>query len=525
MSAPDHVGGRYRLLQQIGAGGMGVVWRGYDERLGRDVAVKRLPRAAGVDDEDAQLASHRAMREARITARLHHPHAVPVFDVVDHEGQPCLVMEYFPSSSLAELTAGGRQLSVAEVTRIGGEVASALAAAHRVGIVHRDVKPGNVLVAPDGAAKISDFGISHAMGDVSLTSTGLVTGTPAYLAPEVARGDAATPASDVFSLGATLYAALEGRPPFGRSENPMAMLHRVASGVVDPPVRSGPLTPLLVRMLSARPEDRPGMAEVARILTHGEPLPAPAPAASPEPADAPAAPADGTDLLESFRELEPAVPGAAPEVERRRGRRRGLLVALALAAVAAAVLAGLLARQDADPGGSPSAASSRSTPSSGTTASSSPTSSASSSPTSSPTRTPSPSSTPSPSATSRPSASSTRAVPPPAAGAPTAAALRRAVTGYYALLPGNRDAGWDRLTSRYQRTTASSRSYYESFWSAIDSVRVSDVSASAPDAVTATVTYDYEDGREYVERTRYRLVEDDGILKIDRSEVLSSVQR
>ena len=526
MSAPDEVGGRYRLLQQIGAGGMGVVWRGYDERLGRDVAVKRLPRAAGVGDEEAEIASHRAMREARITARLHHPHAVPVFDVVDHEGQPCLVMEYFPSSSLADLAASGKLLSVAEVTRIGGEVASALAAAHRVGIVHRDVKPGNVLVGADGAAKISDFGISHAMGDVSLTSTGLVTGTPAYLAPEVARGEAATPASDVFSLGSTLYAALEGRPPFGRSENPMAMLHRVASGVIDPPVRSGALTALLVRMLSARPEDRPSMTDVARALRHGDPVPAPAPAAPAEPGPAPVPDPDEADLLESFRTPAPVAAPASPEEGRRRGRRRALLAALALAAVVAAVLVGLLASRDDPPDRSPTAASSRSTPSASTTPSSSPTSTEPSSPTTTPSPTRSPSRSPSPSPrTSRPSASPTRSVPPPAAGAPSAADLRRGITSYYALLPGDRDAGWDRLTPRYQRTTASSRDYYESFWSAIDSVRVSDVSASAPETVDATITYDYEDGREYVERTRYRLVEDDGVLKIDRSEVLSSVQR
>ena len=195
MSTSDDVlVGRYRLLQQIGAGGMGVVWRAYDERLGRDVAVKRLHPTVSPDDPDAQVSSHRAMREARITARLHHPHAVPVFDVVEHRGQPCLVMQYFPSSSLAELHR--RPAGPAGARRWPGsaaEVASALAAAHDAGIVHRDVKPANVLVAPDGTAKISDFGISHAMGDVSLTTSGLVTGTPAYLAPEVARGEPRDP--------------------------------------------------------------------------------------------------------------------------------------------------------------------------------------------------------------------------------------------------------------------------------------------------------------------------------------------
>ena len=246
---------------------MGVVWRAYDERLGRDVAVKRLHARAGLDPAEAEVWSHRAMREARITARLHHPHAVPVFDVVEHDGQPCLVMQYFPSRSLAELLAERGRMPVPEVARIGAEVASALAAAHRAGIVHRDVKPANVLIAPDGTARITDFGIAHALGDVSLTTTGMVTGTPAYLAPEVARGGDASPASDVFSLGSTLYTALEGRPPFGTSENAMALLHLVASGDVVPPQHAGDLGPLLLRMLTADPASRPTMDEVAAQLS------------------------------------------------------------------------------------------------------------------------------------------------------------------------------------------------------------------------------------------------------------------
>ena len=267
MSTSDDVlVGRYRLLQRIGAGGMGVVWRAYDERLGRDVAVKRLHPSGSPADPDGSVASHRALREARITARLHHPHAVPVFDVVEHRGQPCLVMQYFPSSSLAELVTAGPTLAVPQVARIGAEAASALAAVHAAGIVHRDVKPANVLVSPDGVAKISDFGISRAMGDVSLTSTGLVTGTPAYLAPEVARGEPATPASDVYSLGSTLYTVLEGHPPFGTNDNPMALLHRVASGDVEAPARSGALTAVLTSMLAFRPQERPDMAEVVGLL-------------------------------------------------------------------------------------------------------------------------------------------------------------------------------------------------------------------------------------------------------------------
>ena len=152
----DRIAGRYVLLDRIGTGGMGHVWRAHDERLGREVAVKQLHTHWAASGVEAEIGNERAMREARITARLHHAHAVPVFDVVEHRGQPCLVMQYFPSSSLAELMTAGPELPEPQVARIGAEVASALAAAHEAGIVHRDVKPAHVLVAPDGTAKISE---------------------------------------------------------------------------------------------------------------------------------------------------------------------------------------------------------------------------------------------------------------------------------------------------------------------------------------------------------------------------------
>ena len=174
----DVIAGRYLLLERIGAGGMGHVWRAHDERLDREVAVKQLHARPDAGEDDAAEGYERAMREARITARLHHPHAVPVFDVVEDDAQPCLIMQHYPSSSLAEVLAQRGRMPTAEVARISGEVASALAAAHRAGIVHRDVKPANVLIAQDGTAKITDFGISHALGDISLTLTGMVTGTP-----------------------------------------------------------------------------------------------------------------------------------------------------------------------------------------------------------------------------------------------------------------------------------------------------------------------------------------------------------
>src|SRR5207248_2478091 len=153
-----------------------------------------------------------------------------------------------------------------ETVRMGAEVASALAAAHQLGIVHRDVKPGNILLAEDGSAMLSDFGISRVLGDATLTVTGMVHGTPAYLAPEVARGASSDASTDVYSLGSTLYAALEGSPPFGSDPNPIVLLHKVAAGDFPPPERGGPLTPLLLRMLAADPSRRPTMATVAGDL-------------------------------------------------------------------------------------------------------------------------------------------------------------------------------------------------------------------------------------------------------------------
>jgi serine/threonine protein kinase len=225
---------------------MGAVWLARDELLGRDVAVKQVLIPVGSDPE--ATAGHReaAMREGRIAARLTHPHAVSVYDMVDDGGSPWLVMEYLPSRSLAQVLAERGTLPVQQVAQIGAQVADALVATHAAGVVHRDVKPGNILLGEgersDGLVKITDFGISRARGDVSLTQTGVVKGTPAYLAPEVARGQEPNEASDVFSLGATIYACLEGNPPFGMTENPLEMLYRVAGGDFQRPRNAGALT-------------------------------------------------------------------------------------------------------------------------------------------------------------------------------------------------------------------------------------------------------------------------------------------
>lgn len=265
---------RYRLVDRIGQGAMGVVWRARDERLDRVVAVKQL----GYDPSGGGQGGPRALREARLTARLRHPHAITVHDVVEHDGDPYLVMEYLPSQSLADVLLERETLPADQVARIGEQVASALAAAHAEGIVHRDVTPGNVLMAPDGVTKIADFGISRATGEGAVTGGGFIAGTPAYLAPEVAGGAEAGFPADVFSLGATLYRALEGTPPFGTEDNTIVLLRRIAQDEVIPPKHTGPLAEALGRLLQRDPEQRPAMAEVQELfeaVTGGRPLPPP----------------------------------------------------------------------------------------------------------------------------------------------------------------------------------------------------------------------------------------------------------
>lgn len=289
------VAGRYRVQRRIGSGAMGVVWECVDERLHRTVAVKQLLLQPGLDPGEAEEARQRAMREGRIAARLQHSNAISVYDVAEDEGQPVLVMEYLPSTSLAAMMSDHGPLPPREVARIGAEVASALGAAHAAGVVHRDIKPGNILLGDNGQVKITDFGISRAQGDVQVTKTGMLAGTPAYLSPDVAMGQEPTPASDVFSLGATLYAAIEGHPPFGLNENTLALLHAVAAGKIEPPQQAGPMAQPLMAMMAARVQDRPDMAQVREMLqavadggsvssipTMAAPIP---PALAPEPPD------------------------------------------------------------------------------------------------------------------------------------------------------------------------------------------------------------------------------------------------
>lgn len=270
---PDYlVAGRYRLQSKLGGGGMGAVWLATDRLLNRDVAIKQVLTTAGLSEQEATEVRNRIIHEGRVAAKLSHEHAIAVYDVVLEAGEPWLVMEYLPSRSVAKALALADTLPPIEVAQIGAQVADALAAAHAAGITHRDIKPGNILVADRGAevgkVKLSDFGISAGTGDPHDELDDVITGTPAYLPPEVARGARPTEASDVFSLGATLYTAIEGQPPYGLDDDNDAIVMRAAMAQIIPPSRSGTLTPVLLHMMEPAPQRRPSMVEARNeILT------------------------------------------------------------------------------------------------------------------------------------------------------------------------------------------------------------------------------------------------------------------
>ena len=328
---PELIGGRYRVGQAIGQGGMGTVWLCRDETLHREVAVKQVGLLPGESVTD----SARAFREARSSAALSHRNVVTVFDVVEDSGAIWLVMEHVPGRSLSEIIKEDGPLEPAVVADIGAQVADGLAAAHAAGTMHRDVKPGNVLIRSDGVAKISDFGIARSAGDPALTQSGFLTGTPSYFSPELARGGDPGPGTDVWALGATLYAAVEGRPPYELRPNPVAVLHDITSSQPRKPDRADFLEPALLRMMDRNPDSRWSMPDAAHGLhrladAHAggrtrENVVASGPATAVVPA-----PAAEPDPEPSYDDHDYSRPAYAAPSSRRKGPVYAALAAVAL---------------------------------------------------------------------------------------------------------------------------------------------------------------------------------------------------
>ncbi|MFF0257178.1 protein kinase [Micromonospora zamorensis] len=261
---PQLVADRYRLLSPLGQGGMGRVWKARDEVLHRDVAIKELVPPPGLTDEERREMRERSLREARAIARLNHVNVVRIFDVLRTDGDPWIVMEYVASKSLQDTLAEDGPVSVAQTIEIGLGVLGALNAAHKAGVMHRDVKPGNVLLGDDGRVVLTDFGLATIPGDPNVTRTGMVLGSPAYISPERAREGTAGPEADLWSLGATLYAAVEGKSPYARP-SAIGTLAALATEPIPPPKNAGPLKAVLNGLLRKDPNERI-TAEVAERL-------------------------------------------------------------------------------------------------------------------------------------------------------------------------------------------------------------------------------------------------------------------
>ena len=480
------IAGRYIVGREIGRGGMGAVWLGTDGVLGRQVALKRIGMAPGVGDADLE----RAEREARLAARLNHPHVVAVFDLVEDGDQHWLVMEYVEGRTLAELVKHDGVLTPDDAAPLLRQAADALAAAHESGIVHRDVKPSNILVTADGQVKLSDFGIARAEADASLTQTGLVTGSPGYLAPEVASGQMATAAADVWSLGATAFHALSGRPPYEVGDNVMGALYRIVHE--DPPrlANAGWLGALLENTMTKAPDDRWPMARVRDFL-EGGPLAAPTVAHRPDnrttvvrqapvPTPVPVAP-DGTQVLPPTPEPEPprlAAPSPPAPAARVHRRGPGGVVLGVLGALVVALLFLLFAWlfgafDDEEPRASD-------TPDTGE---------------------------PSSQTSDEPASSAT-----PDAKA-RAEAMQVFITDYVAAAIEDPKVSWRMLTPEFQRASGGF-GQYKQYWDQWSSAFAANIEANGKTlGVTYTITYDRDGGESQVDDVSLELVEGgDGFL-------------
>ncbi|WP_329266441.1 serine/threonine-protein kinase [Streptomyces pseudovenezuelae] len=315
--------GRYRLGGVLGRGGMGTVWRAEDETLGRTVAVKELRFPSSIDEDEKRRLITRTLREAKAIARIRNTSAVTVYDVVDEDDRPWIVMELVEGKSLAEVIREDGLLEPKRAAEVGLAILDVLRSAHREGILHRDVKPSNVLISEDGRVVLTDFGIAQVEGDPSITSTGMLVGAPSYISPERARGHKPGPAADMWSLGGLLYAAVEGAPPYDKG-SAIATLTAVMTEPLEEPKNAGPLRDVIYGLLTKDPAQRLDDSRARAMLTAVIHAPEPKPA-EPEPE------ADATRVVPL-----PAQPQERAGGERLRGALRSMRKAAGAAATSAA---------------------------------------------------------------------------------------------------------------------------------------------------------------------------------------------
>ncbi|NYG56711.1 protein kinase domain-containing protein [Nocardioides perillae] len=502
------VAGRYRPLRELGRGAAGAVWLCEDQVLRREVAVKQVGRLPGESTHDVA----RALREARSSAALQHPGVVTVFDVVEEDDTTWLVMEHVPSRPLSQVVADDGPLPPRRVAALLAPVAGGLAAAHREGTVHRDVKPGNVLVTDAGVAKISDFGIARTGGDDQLTRSGMVVGTPAYFSPELARGEDPSPASDVWALGATAYAAVEGHPPFPSHDNPLAMLAEIARSTAPRPERAGPLTPVLARMLDPDPAQRLSMAEAEQAFLdvaagRGRAGDEPTVAVAAPPPTAPTAPLTPTGVEPRPEPVADPAPAAyaVAQPEPAPRRRRWLLPVLA-AVVLLALLGWGLSTVLGDDADAPATTAGEDT-------SASPSPSASEDTGDEPS--PEPETTepaPEPETTEPEPETEPETEAPPAGsggdGAASAGSAAAFVEDYYSLLPSDPRSAWPLLGPQVQAEVGSVEDY-EAFWRTIDAVEVTGTESEGDGVVLVSLRYT-TDGSSQTEQRRLGVEQREG---------------
>ncbi|MFE7616817.1 protein kinase [Streptomyces sp. NPDC057496] len=331
--------GRYRLGEVLGRGGMGTVWRADDETLGRTVAVKELRFPSAIDEDEKRRLITRTLREAKAIARIRNNSAVTVYDVVDEDDRPWIVMELIEGKSLAEAIREDGVLTPKRAAEVGLAILDVLRSAHREGILHRDVKPSNVLIAEDGRVVLTDFGIAQVEGDPSVTSTGMLVGAPSYISPERARGHKPGPPADLWSLGGLLYASVEGSPPYDKG-SAIATLTAVMTEPLDPPKNAGPLKDVIYGLLAKDPEQRLDDAGARTLLNDVVHAPE-----KPEPAPVP--PAEATQVMALPKAPDEPRPKAASKSaeqgEGARDRLRGALRSVRNAKAAPVAAAGTAA--------------------------------------------------------------------------------------------------------------------------------------------------------------------------------------